>query len=99
MGRPRNERLANATWNPSANEALPRQDALSLWEGSMGDLERSADYWRAKAEEARVVADSLQSETARGHMLSVAKSYDRLAELAEKRPPHLYVVAKDARSR
>lgn len=47
------------------------------------------EYWRAKAEEARAVADSMQSEQARTHMLSVAEIYDRLAQLAEKEPPHL----------
>lgn len=49
----------------------------------MSDLEHNAAYWRAKAEEARATADSLQSETAREHMRSCAESYDHLAEMAD----------------
>jgi hypothetical protein len=53
----------------------------------MSDLEHNAAYWRAKAEEARATADSLESPEARKHMLSCAASYERLAELAERKPP------------
>ena len=59
----------------------------------MDELEHNAAYWRAKAEEARAVMDSLQSEQARKHMLSVAECYDRLAEMAERAPPKLHVIA------
>lgn len=52
----------------------------------MNDLEFNPAYWRLKAEEARAVADTLQNSVARGHMLSAAASYDRLAQLAERQP-------------
>lgn len=61
----------------------------------MGELEHNAAFWRAKAEEARAVMDSLQSEQAKQHMLSVAKSDDRLAEMAEREPPKLHVITSD----
>jgi len=41
-------------------------------------------FWRAKAKEARTLADKLKDAIARQHMLSAALSYDRLAELAEQ---------------
>lgn len=56
----------------------------------MSELEHKPEYWRAKAEEARAVADILANPAARQHMLSCAKSYDRLAELAEHAPPGLH---------
>lgn len=64
----------------------------------MGDIEHNPEYWHAKAEEARAVADLMQSEEARAHMLSVAKTYGRLAELAEKQQPHLHITTKAANS-
>ncbi len=41
-------------------------------------------FWRAKAKEARMLADKLQDAMACQHMLSAALCYDRLAELAEQ---------------
>lgn len=52
----------------------------------MTDLERDTAYWRAKADEARAVADGLRDDEARKHMLAAAASYERLAKLAEHRP-------------
>ena len=41
-------------------------------------------FWRAKAEEARSTAENLINPQARDHMLSAARSYEPLAELAEQ---------------
>jgi hypothetical protein len=46
---------------------------------------REATYWRTRAEEARVVAESMQDEQSKQLMLGVAKDYERVAELTEKR--------------
>jgi hypothetical protein len=40
--------------------------------------------WRERAAEARRIADILTEAIARDHMLSCARAYDQLAELAEK---------------
>jgi hypothetical protein len=45
---------------------------------------RSAEYWRGMADEARALADGLATEVNRQQMLEVAKSYDVLAEQAER---------------
>ena len=42
------------------------------------------EHRRWRAEEARSLADTFVHPRAREHMLSVAASFDRLAELAEK---------------
>jgi hypothetical protein len=42
-------------------------------------------YWRNRAEEARALAQELATEEAKRIMLSVAESYDSLAEGAEER--------------
>jgi len=39
-------------------------------------------YWRNRAEEARVVAESLQDEQSKQLMLGVANEYERVAEHA-----------------
>ena len=41
--------------------------------------------WRERAEEARVQAEQMSHDEARQQMLAIARSYDRLAELAEQR--------------
>jgi len=46
---------------------------------------RSSSYWRERAEEARAQANNMREGAAVAGMMSVATSYDRLAELAEKR--------------
>jgi len=40
-------------------------------------------YWHKRADEVRVLAERMQSETARNEMLDLAQSYDRLADNAE----------------
>ena len=47
-------------------------------------MDRSPDYWRGLAEEARTMADALFTEANRQQMLDIAKSYDVLAEQAER---------------
>lgn len=47
-------------------------------------IENSPEFWRAKAEEARAMANYLTNEQARQHMLNCAASYDRLARMAER---------------
>jgi hypothetical protein len=42
-------------------------------------------YWRNRAEEARVVAESMQDEQSKQLMLGVVKEYERVVELTEKR--------------
>ena len=42
-------------------------------------------YWRSRAEEARAVAEHLTTAEAKRIMLSVAESYDKLADGAEER--------------
>ena len=41
-------------------------------------------YWRARAEEARVTAETFNDPEARGIMLDIADSYDSLADVAEQ---------------
>jgi hypothetical protein len=47
-------------------------------------MDHSPDYWRGLAEEARTMADALTTEANREQMLAIAKSYDFLAEQAER---------------
>jgi hypothetical protein len=43
----------------------------------------SAQYWRNHAEEARTMADAMSDQEAKRVMLTVAASYDWIAERAE----------------
>jgi hypothetical protein len=49
-----------------------------------------ADHWRKQAEQARATAFNFETEESRQAIRRVAESYDRMAEIAEKRatPPH-----------
>lgn len=42
-------------------------------------------YWRSRAEEARVVAESIQEEQSRQIMLGIADDYERMAQLTAQR--------------
>jgi hypothetical protein len=42
------------------------------------------EYWRTRAEEARVVAESMQDPASRQMMLRIVSDYDRMADRAEK---------------
>jgi len=46
---------------------------------------RDANYWRIRAENARLMAKKMPSNFARETMLGVADDYDRLAERMERR--------------
>ncbi len=43
-----------------------------------------ADYWRERAEEARVQADLMRDPNARKTLLDIADNYDQLADQAER---------------
>jgi len=45
----------------------------------------NANYWRSRAEEARLLADSLEDAQSKQIMLGIAGDYERIAELAEQR--------------
>jgi hypothetical protein len=57
-------------------QMAPAQGALRKW---------SVLYWRARAEEARTIAETLADETSREIMLNIAKDYERMARRAEER--------------
>jgi hypothetical protein len=44
----------------------------------------NADYWRTRAEEARILAAQLTCQTSQEAMWGIAKSYDTLAATADK---------------
>jgi hypothetical protein len=46
---------------------------------------QSPEYWRAKAREARRVANGLATEANRRQLLAAAENYERLAQEAELR--------------
>jgi hypothetical protein len=43
------------------------------------------NHWRARANEARKLADNMNDLQSKEMMLGIARDYDRLAERAEKR--------------
>jgi hypothetical protein len=51
----------------------------------MVGLANNVRYWRARAEEARTIAETLADETSREIMLNIAKDYERMARRAEER--------------
>ena len=51
----------------------------------MVSLVNNVEYWHSRAEEARVLAESLQDENSKQIMLGIARDYERMAELAERR--------------
>jgi hypothetical protein len=44
-------------------------------------------HWRRRGEEARRIADQLDDPVAKNTMLDIARSYEQLATLAEKKAP------------
>jgi hypothetical protein len=46
-------------------------------------IREDAAHWLRRAEEARRIADQLQDATAKTTMLDIARSYERLAALAD----------------
>src|SRR5438552_2721064 len=51
------------------------------------DPQHDESYWRRRAEKTRTLADEMQVPEVRRILLDIAKSYDRLAELAAARKP------------
>jgi hypothetical protein len=49
---------------------------------------RPPEYWRSRAEEARAIAEKMADSFSRQMLESVAASYDKIAEWAEKQPSH-----------
>jgi hypothetical protein len=45
-----------------------------------------ADAWRAKAEELRVIAETIHHDASRAMLLGLAEQYDRLARRATAQP-------------
>jgi hypothetical protein len=45
----------------------------------------NAKYWRSRAEEARVVAESVEDTQSKQIMLCIVRDYERMAELADQR--------------
>lgn len=43
------------------------------------------DYWHARAEEMRVIADQMMEIETKARMLRIAEDYEKLAERAERR--------------
>jgi hypothetical protein len=43
-----------------------------------------AEYWRERAEEARVQADQMRDPAARRTLLEIAQNYEQLADQAER---------------
>jgi hypothetical protein len=52
---------------------------------SDGSLMHNAKYWRSRAEEARVLAESLEDTQSKQIMQCIVRDYERMAELAEQR--------------
>jgi hypothetical protein len=42
-------------------------------------------HWRERAQEARIIAESMNDAESKQRMLGIAKDYERLAERAESR--------------
>jgi hypothetical protein len=48
-----------------------------------------SDHWRARAEEARVLASQMNDSESKRAMLRIARDYERLAERTERLPARL----------
>ena len=57
---------------------------MSAQVASQSDIVR----WRLRAEECRTAAEHMKDPLARGDLLRVAASYDKMAASAEARAPH-----------
>ncbi|HUB44577.1 MAG TPA: hypothetical protein VMB73_06295 [Acetobacteraceae bacterium] len=55
-----------------------------LGKASLMPLLYNAQYWRDRAEEARVIASTMVTSGGPRVMLEVAENYDRMARLAER---------------
>ena len=60
-----------------------------VWEKRMVRPVFKADHWRRQAEQARATALNFETEESRQAIRRVAESYDRMAEIVDKRAvPH-----------
>jgi predicted secreted Zn-dependent protease len=59
---------------------IPAQKRTGLTAGN------DPEHWRWRAEMARTIADTFNSDQAREAMLTIARCYDQLAALAHKSP-------------
>jgi hypothetical protein len=79
------ERAVHGLYESTVDEPVPK-DMLDLvtriQKHTSPDAER-AHRWRAKAEEIRTAAESMDSESARDTLLRLAHDYDALAESLE----------------
>ncbi len=46
--------------------------------------ELSPEYWYAKAEETRTIADGMRHQQSKEALIRIAKDYERLAKIAEQ---------------
>jgi hypothetical protein len=80
------EHMVHDLYQPVVDEPLPKTilDLVTqvLQKHPSPDAER-AHRWRAKAEEIRTAAESMDSESARHTLLRLAHDYDALAESLE----------------
>jgi hypothetical protein len=83
------ERAISGLYQSAVDEPVP-QDMLGLVNRigrsvhSTTEALDCARRWRAKAEECRTAADSMETEPARRWFLQLARSYEALAEHAER---------------
>ena len=50
-------------------------------------MAQTPEYWRARAEESRALAESMKNPRAAQTMREIAKGYENLAEMAKKEKP------------
>ncbi len=52
----------------------------------MGLPSHGPTYWRARAEQARIFAETMEDPQTRLSMLSAARTYERMADLIQEKP-------------
>jgi len=82
---------------PSYRTATAQRTFRHVYETSAATAVTASREASNKAEEARVVADSMQDEQSKQLMFGVANEYERVAELTEKRLKRSAIIAWKAR--